>query len=63
MLPLIVTFSWRQAAYTSGRSENAFVKFGRKPSACRSASYMAAAGPSAWSSGTVSMKVTESLLF
>src|ERR1700748_1524983 len=54
---LIAPLSCLQAAYTSGRSENAWVKFGRKPFSSRSAAYISAVAPVASSSGTVSMKV------
>src|SRR5437868_13060336 len=57
MLLLIAPFSWRQAAYASGRSENAFVKLGRSPNVSRSVPYISATAPLARSSGVVSMNV------
>src|SRR5436305_9814592 len=58
---LIAPFSWRQAAYASGMSENAFVKLGRRPNVSRSVAYISATASLARSSGVVSMNVMQLL--
>src|SRR6478735_4169796 len=57
MLALIAPFSWRHAAYTSGRWEKARVRFGTWPKISRSVSYIWLSSPEASPSGTVSMNV------